>query len=86
MATKNAAYYSCKAGRPDTLKSHRQRNAAMKAAGEMGQIWVTADNRQRQVYESASGGWMTAEPDVFLALDLKPLLLKEGLIEDGNSN
>ncbi|MBZ9574560.1 hypothetical protein [Modicisalibacter sp. MOD 31.J] len=83
MPTKNAPYYSCKAGRPETLKSHRQRHAAMKAAGEMGQIWITADNRQRQVHESSSGGWMTAEPEKFLAVDLKPLLLEEGMIEDG---
>lgn len=81
MATKNAAFYSCKGGRPETLKSHRQYQAALKNAGECGQVWITKDRRQRQVHESASGGWMTAKPDEYLAVDLKPVLLEAGLIE-----
>jgi hypothetical protein len=47
MPTKNATFYSCKAGRPETIKSHRERSAALKAAGEMGQIWITQEGRQR---------------------------------------
>lgn len=82
MPTKSAPFYSCKAGRPETLKSHRQLNAAKSAAGEMGQVWMTDEKRQRQIHASAAGGWLTVTPDEFLAVDLKPLLLEAGLIEE----
>jgi hypothetical protein len=81
MATINAAFYSCKAGRPDTIKSHRVRSAALVAAGELGQIWITESGKQRQVHMSSAGTWMTVEPDSYLAVDLKAALKTEGLIE-----
>lgn len=81
MAQKNAPFYSCKAGRPETLKSHRQFNAALKAAGEFGQVWLTAEGRQRQVHASSGGGWMTSKPDVGVVIELRPILLEQGLIE-----
>ena len=81
MATKNAAFYSCKAGRPDTIKSHRAQAAAQAVAGELGQIWITESGKQRQVHMSSAGTWMTVEPDSYLAVDLKAALKTEGLIE-----
>lgn len=81
MATKNAAYYSCKAGRPETVKSHRTLKAALNAAGEMGQIWNSEFGRQRQVHMSSNGEWMTVKPDDDLAVDLEGELRKQGLIE-----
>ena len=79
MATKNAPFYSCRAGRPDTIRSHRNRKAAVAKAGECGQIWDTERCVQRQVHASAAGGWMTVEPDS-IAVDLKAELIKYELI------
>lgn len=70
MATSNAPYYSCKAGKQVKLKSHRKWSSALKAAGEMGQVWDTERQRQRQVHAAAGGGWLTTEPDPFFATDL----------------
>jgi len=84
MPTKDAAFYSCRAGRPETLKSHRQLDAAMKAAGEWGQVWITAEGRQRQIHESSAGGWMMVKPQEGVAIEMKPLLLSEGLIVSSN--
>lgn len=84
MATKNAPFYSCRAGRPDTIKSHRTRNAAMNAAGEMGQMWDTENRKQRQVHRSTAGGWMTVSPEEGLATDLRGALIEYGLIDDKN--
>lgn len=81
MATKGAPFFSCKAGRPDTIKSHRTRETAINAAGEFGQIWDSARSVQRQVHRLANGGWGTFDPERFTAVDLKEELLKEGLID-----
>lgn len=81
MASKRAAVYSCKAGRLETVKGHRTRAAAEKAAGEMGQIWVTADQRQYQVHRRHGGGWMTVNPEPGLATDLRSALVERGLID-----
>lgn len=83
MATRNANYYSVKPGRPESLKSHRTRNAALKAAGECGQIWDNDPKnlRQRQVHKSTAGTWMTAKPDESVAMDIKALIDKAGLID-----
>jgi hypothetical protein len=81
MPTKNAAFYSCKAGRPDTLRSHRLREAAVKAAGEYGQIWDGALLRQRQVHQTTDGKVGTFTPDG-CALNLKALLVEKTLIAD----
>lgn len=86
MATKNALFYSCRAGRPDTIKSHRTRKAAMSSAGEMGQIWDSSNKRQRQVHRSAAGGWMTVEPEKGLATDLRAALLEYELIARENAD
>jgi hypothetical protein len=80
MPTKNAPFYSCKAGNPDAVKSHRTRRAALSSAGEMGQIWIAVSGVQRQVHKSSNGTWMTVKPDEFLAADLLGSLRKQDLI------
>lgn len=81
MTTKGAAFYSCRAGRPETIKGHRTKGAAINAAGEFGQIWDSARAEQRQVHLLANGTWGTFNPERFTAVDLKEELLKEGLID-----
>lgn len=81
MAANKAAFYSCKAGKPETVKSHRLRRAALSAAGEMGQIWDSERAIQRQVHMSTNGNWMTVAPDEFLAADLAGTLRKQGLVD-----
>lgn len=82
MATKDALYYSCRAGRPDTVKSHRTRSAAINAAGEFGQIYDSGKGRQRQVHRAVTGDWITVEPDKHLAVDLASALHEYGLLSD----
>lgn len=41
MATKNAKFYSRRAGKDGEVKSHKTRSAAICAAKERGQIWIT---------------------------------------------
>lgn len=82
MATKNAPFFSRKPGRPDSIKSHRKRSAALAAAGECGQIWDTEKKTQRQVHESAAGGWLTVTPEEWLGVDLRAELLAHGLIDE----
>lgn len=84
VATKNASFYSCRAGKPDAIKSHRTRLAAMKAAGEFGQIWITEHDTQRQVHRAADGSWMSVSPERGLAVDLKGSLIEHGLIDNLN--
>jgi hypothetical protein len=81
MAIKGAPFYSCRAGRPETIKGHRTKGAAINAAGEFGQIWDSARAEQRQVHLLANGTWGTFNPERFTAVDLKEELLKEGLID-----
>ncbi len=56
MATKNAPFYSLRAGKDRDIKSHRTRDAAINAAKEHGQIWITQTGTQRQVHEISGGG------------------------------
>lgn len=49
MATKNAPFYSRRAGNDSEIKSHRTLSGAMNAAKEHGQIWSTQKNRQQQI-------------------------------------
>ncbi|HHP5493849.1 TPA: hypothetical protein ACSCYS_004256 [Aeromonas veronii] len=79
MATKNAPFYSRRAGNDSEIKSHKTISGAMNAAKEHGQIWSTQKNRQRQVHEVSSGGWGLFAPDS-LAPDMKEELTKLGLI------
>lgn len=50
MASKNAAFYSCKFNRAETIKSHRTLEAAIKAAGDFGMVFDRANNIERQVH------------------------------------
>ena len=50
MATKNAAFYSVKFNRPDTIKSHRTELAAIKSAGDYGMILETESKKQFQIH------------------------------------
>ena len=79
MATKNALFYSRRAGKNSEVKSHKTLNAALNAAKEHGQIWITETGTQRQVHEISSGGWGTFKP-TSLAPDLKLELQSLGLI------
>ena len=79
MATKQAPFYSLRAGRDNEVRSHRTLSGAMNAAKEHGQIWITESGKQRQVHEVASGGWRTFNPDPD-APDLKTKLTGLGLI------
>lgn len=81
MPSKRAAFYSCKAGRVDTVKGHRTQTAAEHAAGEMGQIWVTEEKHQYQVHRRHGGGWVTVTPEVGWSTDLRGALLEKGLID-----
>ena len=83
MATKNAPFYSLRAGKDRDVKSHRTREAAMNAAKEHGQIWITKTGTQRQVHEVSGGGWRSFKPDS-LAPDLRAELERLGLIKRGN--
>lgn len=47
MASKNAAFYSCKFNRPETIKSHRTLEAAIKAAGDFGMVFDIENNTER---------------------------------------
>lgn len=87
MRKRTWPFYSCKAGRSEQVKCHRTRKAALAAAGEMGQIWLTAESRQRQVHWSANGSWMTTKPDPHLSADLRGTLVSTGVIApDGDSD
>lgn len=79
MATKNAKFYSRPAGEDSEVKSHRTRSAAIAAAKEHGQIWITETGTQQQIHELAGGGWGTFQPDS-MALDLQQELKSLGLI------
>ena len=81
MDSKHASFYSCKAGRTDTVKGHRTRTAAEEAAGEMGQIWVAAEKRQYQVHRRHGGGWVTVDPEPGWFTDLRSALVEKGLID-----
>jgi hypothetical protein len=50
MATKNAPFYSMKFNRAGTIKSHKSRSAAIKAAGDFGMIYDVADKKESQVH------------------------------------
>ena len=80
MATKNAPYYSSKPNRPESLKSHRSLAAAMKAAGEDGQVWNNETKTQLQVHEMANGDWKTVDADGRVGPKMKELLESQGLI------
>lgn len=80
MATKNAPFYSCRAGRLDTLKSHQTLSRAMASAGECGQIWVAENACQQQVYKTIMGEWAGTKPDG-RAVDIKSELSRLGLIQ-----
>lgn len=79
MATPNAPFYSCRAGRLDTIKSHRSVNSAMAAAGECGQIWITETASQQQIHKTIMGSWEGFEPDN-RAVDMKIELIRLGFI------
>jgi hypothetical protein len=81
MPTVNAPYYSCKAGRPDVIKSHRKREAAIRNAGECGQIWDTEQARQYTVHEMADGTWKACSPND-LSADLSAALYSSGLVKE----
>lgn len=80
MARKNAPFYSCKAGKPESIKAHRLRSAALNSAGEHGQIYETQTGRQRQVHMSAADTWMTVSPEQGWSFDLKGALLQQCLV------
>lgn len=50
MASKNAAYYSCKFNRAETIKSHRTLEAAIKTAGDFGMVFERESSTERQVH------------------------------------
>lgn len=50
MASKNAAFYSCKFNRPETIKSHRTLDAAIKAAGDFGMVFDKESMKEHQVH------------------------------------
>lgn len=50
MATKNAAFYSVKFNRADTIKSHRTESAAIKAAGDYGMIFDAENKKQFHIH------------------------------------
>ncbi|MCY9864979.1 hypothetical protein OTK49_20905 [Vibrio coralliirubri] len=54
MASKNAAFYSCKFNRSETIKSHRTLEAAIKAAGDFGMVFDKGLNIERQVHRMAN--------------------------------
>ena len=81
MPTRNAPFYSRRPGDDQPIRSHRKYSAALKAASELGQIWLTDSARQRQVHMSAAGSWMTVKPDEFLAVDLRQQLIEQSLID-----
>lgn len=80
MATKNAPFYSSKANRPDTLRSHRTLKAACSAAGECGQVWIASEVAQKQVHKSTNGSWMTVEGTDGIGPNLEQVLVEHGLI------
>ncbi|MEZ8733790.1 hypothetical protein [Vibrio sp. 10N.239.312.D08] len=55
MASKNAAFYSCKFNRPETIKSHRTLASAIKMAGDYGMIFDRRANIERQVHMMSNG-------------------------------
>ncbi len=79
MASKNAQFYSRRAGKNSEVRSHRTRDAAIGAAKEHGQIWITETGTQRQIHELAGGGWGDFKPDS-MAPDLQQELKALGLI------
>jgi len=54
MATKNAPFYSAKFNRPDTIKSHRSKRAAINAAGDFGMIFETESEKEFHVHTMAN--------------------------------
>ena len=84
MATKNAAFYSAKFNRPDTIKSHRTESAAIKAAGDYGMIFETASEKQYQIHAMTNNTMKKFEEvkTGFQHMNFKMLLTlkEEGLI------
>ena len=50
MATKNALFYSCKFNQQETIKSHRTKPAAIKAAGDYGMIFDVTLEKEFHVH------------------------------------
>lgn len=50
MATTNSPFYSVKFNRPDTIKSHRTKQAAMNSAKDFGMIYETESGKEFQVH------------------------------------
>jgi len=55
MATISQKFYSMKFNQPDTIKSHRTKTAAMRAAGDFGMVYDTIKRKEHQVHLMSNG-------------------------------
>lgn len=85
MATKNAPYYSCKFNRPDTIKSHKTKDSAIKSAGNFGMIFDTQDSTEKLVLLMATNKLHAFSPGTThyqaMNFSMEDNLIKLGLIE-----
>lgn len=90
MASKNAAFYSCKFNRPETIKSHRTLTAAMKAAGDFGMVFDTETNTEKQVHLMSNNRLMSfskgSENHLSMKFNFSDKLIEFGLIYQGECN
>lgn len=80
MATKNAAYYSCKFNRPETIKSHKTKPAAIKAAGDFGIIYESETDTEYQIHLMANNSLLafSSDREQYSEMDFKmSVVLKE---------
>jgi hypothetical protein len=88
MVTKNSPFYSVKFNRPDTIKSHRTKQAAMNSVKDFGMIYETESGKEFQVHAMTNNTFSAFKEGTngYSAMDFKfkAALETEQLINIGN--